>query len=183
MQIFTSDVIEQKFINSDNSEFSAKTTILTQNEIEKLENPDFYSQASQNSCAVFILPIKVTDVLTDEDEVYNEELLAQLRDNLKKLDENNHFAIINPIADKQISSYDDADLFINACNHMARRIKDCESVIGLELPDQIFAQEAAADFMDTLSKKHANYVFFANNSNESKVKQLADTEEYAIMTY
>ena len=58
MQIFTSDVIEQKFINSDNSEFSAKTTILTQNEIEKLENPDFYSQASQNSCEVFILPIK-----------------------------------------------------------------------------------------------------------------------------
>ena len=38
MQIFTSDVIEQKFINSDNSEFSAKTTILSQNEIDKLEN-------------------------------------------------------------------------------------------------------------------------------------------------
>ena len=58
MQIFTSDVIEQKFINSDNSEFSAKTTILSQNEFDKLENPDFYSQASQNSCAVFIGRIK-----------------------------------------------------------------------------------------------------------------------------
>ena len=54
MQIFTSNVIEQKFVNSDNSEFSAKTTILTQNEIDKLENPDFYSQAIQNSCTVFI---------------------------------------------------------------------------------------------------------------------------------
>jgi hypothetical protein len=155
---------------------------------EKVELSKFqtisYQEFTQNPLSNEFVKIDINwSAIELEDEVYNEELLAQLRDNLKKLDENNHFAIINPIADKQISSYDDADLFINACNHMARRIKDCESVIGLELPDQIFAQEAAADFMDTLSKKHANYVFFANNSNESKVKQLADTEEYAIMTY
>ena len=79
MNLFTSDVIDRKYLKSDNSEFSAKTTILTKNEIDKLENPDFYSQASQNSCEVFILPIKVTDILTDEDEVYNEEYLSQLR--------------------------------------------------------------------------------------------------------
>jgi hypothetical protein len=155
---------------------------------EKVELSNFqnvsYQEFTQNPLSNEFVKIDINwSAIELENEVYNEELLAQLRDNLKKLDENNHFAIINPIADKQISSYDDADLFINACNHMARRIKDCESVIGLELPDQIFAQEAAADFMDTLSKKHANYVFFANNSNESKVKQLADTEEYAIMTY
>ena len=155
---------------------------------EKVELSNFqtisYQEFTQNPLSNEFIKIDINwSAIELEDEVYNEELLAQLRDNLKKLDENNHFAIINPIADKQISSYDDADLFINACNHMARRIKDCESVIGLELPDQIFAQDAAADFMDTLSKKHANYVYFANNSNESKVKQLADTEEYAIMTY
>ena len=155
---------------------------------EKVELSNFqtvsYQEFTQNPLSNEFIKIDINwSAIELEDEVYNEELLAQLRDNLKKLDENNHFVIINPIADKQISSYDDADLFINACNHMARRIKDCESVIGLELPDQIFAQEAAADFMDTLSKKHANYVFFANNSNESKVKQLTDTEEYAIMTY
>lgn len=155
---------------------------------EKVELSNFqnvsYQEFTQNPLSSEFIKIDINwSVIELDDEVYNEELLAQLRDNLKKLDEKNHFVIINPIADKQISSYDDADLFINACNHMARRIKDCESVIGLELPDQIFAQEAAADFMDTLSKKHANYVFFANNSNESKVKQLADTEEYAIMTY
>ena len=155
---------------------------------EKVELSNFqtvsYQEFTQNPLSNEFIKIDINwSAIELDDEVYNEELLAQLRDNLKKLDEKNHFAIINPIADKQISSYDDADLFINACNHMARRIKDCESVIGLELPDQIFAQEAAADFMDTLSKKHANYVFFANNSNKSKVKQLADTEEYAIMTY
>ena len=155
---------------------------------EKVELSNFqnvsYQEFTQNPLSNEFVKIDINwSAIELEDEVYNEELLAQLRDNLKKLDEKNHFAIINPIADKQISSYDDADLFINACNHMARRIKDCESVIGLELPDQIFAQDAAADFMDTLSKKHANYVFFANNSNESKVKQLADTEGYAIMTY
>ena len=155
---------------------------------EKVELSNFqtisYQEFTQNPLSNEFVKIDINwSSIELDDEVYNEELLAQLRDNLKKLDENNHFAIINPITDKQISSYDDADLFINACNHMARRIKDCESVIGLELPDQIFAQDAAADFMDTLSKKHANYVFFANNSNESKVKQLADTEEYAIMTH
>lgn len=155
---------------------------------EKVELSNFqtisYQEFTQNPLSNEFIKIDINwSAIELDDEVYNEELLAQLRDNLKKLDENNHFVIINPIVDKQISSYDDADLFINACNHMARRIKDCESLIGLELPDQIFAQEAAADFMDTLSKKHANYVFFANNSNESKVKQLADTEEYAIMTY
>lgn len=155
---------------------------------EKVELSNFqtvsYQEFTQNPLSNEFVKIDINwSAIELEDEVYNEELLAQLRDNLKKLDEKNHFAIINPIADKQISSYDDADLFINACNHMARRIKDCESVIGLELPDQIFAQDATADFMDTLSKKHANYVFFANNSNESKVKQLVDTEEYAIMTY
>ena len=155
---------------------------------EKVELSNFqnvsYQEFTQNPLSNDFVKIDINwSAIELDDEVYNEELLAQLRDNLKKLDEKNHFVIINPIADKQISSYDDADLFINACNHMARRIKDCESVIGLELPDQIFAQDAAADFMDTLSKKHANYVFFANNSNESKVKQLADTEGYAIMTY
>jgi hypothetical protein len=155
---------------------------------EKVELSNFqtvsYQEFTQNPLSNEFVKIDINwSAIELDDEVYNEELLAQLRDNLKKLDENNHFAIINPIADKQISSYDDADLFINACNHMARRIKDCESVIGLELPDQIFAQEAAADFMDTLSKKHANYVFFANNSNESTVKQLVDSQEYAIMTY
>lgn len=155
---------------------------------EKVELSNFqtvsYQEFTQNPLSNEFIKIDINwSAIELDDEVYNEELLAQLRDNLKKLDENNHFVIINPIVDKQISSYDDADLFTNACNHMARRIKDCESVIGLELPDQIFAQEAAADFMDTLSKKHANYVFFANNSNETKVKQLADTEEYAIMTY
>ena len=155
---------------------------------EKVELSNFqnvsYQEFTQNPLSNEFVKIDINwSAIELEDEVYNEELLAQLRDNLKKLDEKNHFVIINPIADKQISSYDDADLFINACNHMARRIKDCESVIGLELPDQIFAQDAAADFMDTLYKKHANYVYFSNNSNESKVKQLADTEGYAIMTY
>lgn len=155
---------------------------------EKVELSNFqnvsYQEFTQNPLSNEFIKIDINwSAIELEDEVYNEELLAQLRDNLKKLDENYHFVIINPIADKQISSYDDADLFINACNHMARRIKDCESVIGLELPDQIFAQEAAADFMDTLSKKHANYVYFANKSNESKVKQLVDSQEYAIMTY
>ena len=118
---------------------------------EKVELSNFqtvsYQEFTQNPLSNEFVKIDINwSAIELDDEVYNEELLAQLRDNLKKLDENNHFAIINPIADKQISSYDDADLFINACHHMARRIKDCESVIGLELPDQIFAQEAAADF-------------------------------------
>jgi hypothetical protein len=159
MQIFTSDVIEQKFINSDNSEFSAKTTILTSNEIEKLENPDFYSQASQNSCAVFILPIKVTDVLTDEDEVYNEEYLSQLRKVFKLAQDFEIKFFFLPQIDQAILA--NPDLTIKSMKHTARRLKKFENISGFVLPqvESFKDEKVRQEFISELSEKHEHYKF------------------------
>ena len=54
------------------------------------------------------------------------------------------------------------EAFINAYNHTARRVKDCVSVAGLELPAQLKDKGA---FMETLAIKHAQYVYFTKAEN------------------
>lgn len=101
-----------------------------------------------------------------EPECYNEEFLANLREQLKTNDDIGKFVILVPIADKTLSTAEDFELFVNAFNHTARRIKDCICVAGIELPQQIISEGFAADskaqcFMETLAIKHAQYVYFS----------------------
>lgn len=96
------------------------------------------------------------------DETYNEEFLAQLREQLKQLEAANIFAILIPIVDKPLDSPEQEELFINAFNHTARRVKDCVSVAGFELPSELKNPQS---FIDTLSIKHAQYVYFTKNEN------------------
>ena len=101
------------------------------------------------------------------EENYNEEYLAELREELKKLDERKEFAILVPIVDKKIESAEDFELFTKAFNHTARRIKDCVSVVGYKLPEELIKKgfseaSPASNFMDTISIKHAQYVNFAS---------------------
>ena len=105
-----------------------------------------------------------------EEESYNEELLANLREQLKNLEISNTFAILIPVVDKPLQTPEQFELFINACNHTARRVKDCVSVVGFELPQEITKQGFAEDsifqnFVDVLSKKHAQYVYFSKQNN------------------
>ena len=97
-----------------------------------------------------------------EEESYNEEFLALLRDQLKKLEGEGKFAVIAPVVDKHLESHEQEELFINAFNHTARRIKDCTSVVGMELVPQLKDKQA---FIDTLAKKHAQYVYFSKEEN------------------
>lgn len=99
-----------------------------------------------------------------EDEMYNEEFLAELRDQLKTLDDANQFAILVPVVDKPLETPEQTELFINAFNHTARRVKDCISVAGFELPAEL---KAPQDFIDVLSVKHAQYVYFSKTANTS----------------
>lgn len=99
-----------------------------------------------------------------EDEIYNEEFLATLRDQLKKLEAINTFAILVPIVDKPIDSPEKVELFIAAFSHTARRVKDCVSVAGFELPAELTAPQ---DFIDALAVKHAQYVYFSKAENSS----------------
>lgn len=123
-----------------------------------------------------------------EPEAYNEEYLANLRDTLKGYDEAGIFAVIIPEADKLLNTPEEFELFINAFNHTARRIKDCISVAGMDLPEEILKNGVEADspaisFMETLAVKHAQYVYFAAETTVSKLKLDNKIQNLAIVTY
>lgn len=103
-----------------------------------------------------------------EEGYYNEEFLATLRDQLKKNELIKKYVILVPIVDKQLENNNQIEQFINAFNHTARRIKDCTCVVGFELPLELKAQQ---EFIDTLSVKHSQYIYFskAENSQLSSV--------------
>ena len=97
-----------------------------------------------------------------EDEAYNEEYLAQLREELKGMEAAGEFAVLVPLVDKALENPEQEELFINAYNHTARRVKDCTSVAGFELAAELKDKQA---FMDTLAIKHAQYVYFTKAEN------------------
>lgn len=115
-----------------------------------------------------------------DDGIYNEEFLANLRDFLKKAESRNQFAIIIPIIDKDFSSDDKKEAFIDAFNHTARRIKDCVSVIGMELPEGLIMENQAISFMKTLAIKHAQYLYFVKEAFSSKIDE---NNDFGIIIY
>ena len=122
-----------------------------------------------DAAALKKIEIKWSEVELAE-ESYNEEYLASLRDELKAMDDAGTFAVLVPVVDKPFDTPEQVEAFINTYNHTARRVKDCVSVTGFELPDAITAKgfdagSPASDFMETLAIKHAQYVYFANTAN------------------
>lgn len=123
-----------------------------------------------------------------EDEAYNEEYLASLREELKTLDNQNIFAILIPVTDKPLETPEQVELFINAYNHTARRIKDCVSVAGYELPSALLkfgleADSAVKNFMDTIAIKHAQYVNFAKSEDVNNYNLAENMQNEAIVIY
>ena len=96
-------------------------------------------------------------------EDYNEEFLAELRDELKSLEEKNEFVFIEPVLDKNAS----VEQFTAAMKHTARRIKDCVSVIGFALPKEAEAQKDF--FIEELSAKHQQYCFFSKSLKDDSI--------------
>lgn len=97
-----------------------------------------------------------------EDEAYNEEFLAALREKLKNYELLKTFAVLEPVVDKPLETPEQIELFINAFNHTARRVKDCINVVGFVLPAELSTPE---QFIETLSIKHAQYVYFSKAEN------------------
>ena len=107
------------------------------------------------------------------EDSYNEEYLAQLREELKAMDDSGSFAVLVPVVDKPLENPEQLEAFINTFNHTARRIKDCVSLAGFVLPSQIaskgFDSGTPADsFMETLAIKHAQYVYFIKAGTEQE---------------
>ena len=142
---------------------------LTQEEKMKLE-PLFYAKENKlykiadnspvDTASLKRIEIKWSTVEIEE-ESYNEEYLANLRDQLKSYDESGIFAVLVPLVDKPLESPEQSELFIAAFNHTARRVKDCISVVGFELPNELKDKDG---FMDTLAIKHAQYLYFSKDS-------------------
>ncbi|WP_147634226.1 hypothetical protein [Treponema pectinovorum] len=100
------------------------------------------------------------------EEVYNEEFLAKLRDELKTLEEKGEFVFVECAYDKKAipGQYNDA------IKHASRRIKDCKSVIGFALPEQIACDvDVLKDFFEKISEKHPHYVYFSKTACNDEV--------------
>ena len=142
MQLFTSPVQKQKFVNFDVDEFTLNSAFINDIEIDQLENDEFYSQAEQFSC-----------------EVYNEEYLAKLRQIFKVVQNHSVKVLFLPKIDKSIESK--PELAIKSMKHTARRLKKFESIIGFVLPqeDCFKNEKVRQEFISELSEKHEHYKF------------------------
>jgi hypothetical protein len=127
----------------------------------KVENQKLYTMAGEAvSLEGKAFPVKWSDVEGGSEE-YKEDFLAKLRDQLKSLEEKGEFVFIEPLFDKD-AGYEQ---FTAAMKHCARRIKDCVSVIGFAIPEEIF--EKRAFYIEELSAKHQQYCFFTRKNGES----------------
>lgn len=93
--------------------------------------------------------------------VYNEEFLAALRDFLKNVEALGVYAVV--VSETNGTACGAAlEQYTAAMVHAARRIKDCESVVGFSLPPELAADgEASLSFMNAMAVKHAQYVYFS----------------------
>ena len=108
--------------------------------------------------------VKWSDVEGTPEE-YNEEFLAKLRDELKALEEKGFFVLIEPLFDKSA----DAQQFTAAMKHTARRIKDCVSVSGFAIPEEISGESERAFYIEEMSAKHKHYCFFSKKALGSDI--------------
>lgn len=127
-----------------------------------------------------------------EPGAYNEDLLAKLRDYLKKLEENGCFAFVVPVADKAVEDAEQADAYISAMVHTARRIKDAESVVGFVLPSELVEKDAGKElddnsysqwFVNDMNKKHGHYVYFMKKSDAEKFSVAPKTASNELVLY
>lgn len=119
---------------------------------------------------LLLLELPWTQVGCDESS-YNEEFLASFRDFLKALEDKGGYAAVIPVADTWPAADGGAgtaagetaaaekEALTASFKHCARRIKDCASVVGFAVPACLSGADADF-FMEELSAKHAQYVFF-----------------------
>ncbi|MCR5724649.1 MAG: hypothetical protein K6G80_06135 [Treponema sp.] len=115
--------------------------------------------------------VRWSDVEPEADS-YDEAFLAGLREELKNAESEKKFYFIEPVFDRGADFAEGAvEQFTAAMKHCARRIKDCVSVAGFAIPQELvqagFAPDgAAALYREALSEKHAQYVYFCKAAVE-----------------
>ena len=163
--------LEPLFTSKENSLFAIDGNVVSMQGSTVIQAKGLCASSPVPECNKRPLLVQIfwEDIGMDESS-YNEEFLACLRDFLKVLDEQNIFAVIVPCTKKTSLSQAEKDNFTASCKHCARRIKDCRSVIGFAIPEQV----DTTCFMDELSQKHAHYIYFSKSdatlTNSSIVK-------------
>ncbi|MCQ2240657.1 hypothetical protein [Treponema sp.] len=127
------------------------------------------SKAELNSDKIKAYGVKWTQVGLDEDS-YNEEFLANLRDQLKAMEDEGTYGFVVPECDSSCDDEAKKEAFVASMKHCARRIKDCENIIGFSIPEEV----DFTFFMEELSAKHKHYIYFTKNS------QLANSNDKIV---
>lgn len=150
---------------------------------------DFFSGVKENG--LFAIKVKFEKVSLGDGN-YNEELLASLRDFLKVAEEKGVFGFIIPTSDKKVEDSDSADELISAMVHVARRIKDCTSVIGFSIPVALLEKDKGGDlgenswsrwFVNDMNVKHSHYVYFVERSVIQQIGMDAEVSKTEYVMY
>lgn len=160
--------IEAKFYSEKNKIYFLNGTELDTKNAKYIEGKSCKNGSEPEENALY--SINVTQELTGSEENANEEFLAEFRDWLKKLEEKKSFAIIIPSAEKTPETQEEKENFTASFKHCARRIKDCENVIGFSIPENVDPEF----FISELKAKHGHYIFFSTDA-----KLLASDEKIA----
>lgn len=178
-------VRENKLVKlSDNSEISVENLNIVQ--LKNIENEAAGKKYRLTAC---VCPWSEVELSEGN---YNEELLAKFRDYLKKFEETSSYAFIVPQAEKSFSDAEQADSFIKAMVHLARRVKDCTSLLGFAIAAELFEKDAGKVldenswsqwFINEMNVKHGHYVYFAGKSNIKKYGLLPKTCTNELVLY
>lgn len=170
---------------SDNSEVTTENL----NIVQLSDNIKDEKLPPENVLSAVVCPWKKIELGEDN---YNEELLAGLREYLKNLEEAGKFAFVVPQVQKSFGDADEADSFIKAMVHTARRIKDCTSVLGFAVAAELMEKDAGKKldenswsqwFIDEMNVKHGHYVYFAGKANVKKYGLVAKTVTNELILY
>lgn len=135
------------------------------------------------------VPVKSVEI---SDGNYNEEILAKFRDCLKNIENGKSFVFVIPVVEKSFETSEDVDSVISAMKHTARRIKDCQAVVGFEIPVQFLEKDksSALDenswtmwFVSEMSAKHQHYLYFAEKTWSDENAMLAKVSESGFVSY
>lgn len=120
-----------------------------------VENAKTLFDFSKDNSTLILVPIAVKDIITSEDEVYNEEYLAQLRQILLLADENLKISFMPITKDVNNTEYDYL-ISTATMKHTARRLKKFTCITGFTLSfNETFKNEKTRQyFISELSQKH-----------------------------
>lgn len=98
---------------------------------------------------------------------FDEAFLAFLRECLKKAESTDSVFLLKPLVKKEIKTEEDAENLNALFYHIARRTKDCTCLAGFDLSDLNTDVKRKASIIDTLKKKHPEYVYLLKDKAEA----------------